>query len=209
MLMGKWIVSYQWIIDSQKNGEWLDESNYEIIGDNKTQQLIKGGPKKARLLYHGKNSSSSSSSSSKRRRRSSIGSSTNKEKGSLFNGITMYVDSNKTKLPPTTAEYIHLLRLGDGRVMQSLSCLSKLTNADDNSGVVEDIDDDNNDKKERHILVCDQNGPPRSTLGLIDSGKLVAVDGEWALDSISNFTLMDVKEYPARSRGRGGGRSRS
>ena len=43
MLMGKWQLSVQWVVDSVAAGEWLDEEKYEIVGDAKAKTLIPGG----------------------------------------------------------------------------------------------------------------------------------------------------------------------
>ncbi|ORX91892.1 hypothetical protein K493DRAFT_409078 [Basidiobolus meristosporus CBS 931.73] len=45
ILHGRWLVSYQWVEDSLKRNEWLEEDAYEIIGD---EHFSNYGPRRAR-----------------------------------------------------------------------------------------------------------------------------------------------------------------
>ena len=196
MLMGKWQLSVQWVVDSVAAGEWLDEEKYEIVGDAKAKTLIPGGPKKARLFVHQIQTSSNNTNEQQDRG------------GSLFNGLTMYVGP-KTKLSQKRNEYSYLLLLGEGRVVESLDGLSKLSTNSDTHGTNGNGDGENSEdgakKRQQHVLICDRNGAPRAARDLIGTGHLTAVTEEWALDSISNFTLMDMSAYsikPGRSRRR-------
>ena len=87
-------------------------------------------------------------------------------------------------------DYVHLLRLGDGRVYESLASLSKLESK---------INESEDEQKRMHIIVCDSGRVDRSAKQLIEQGYLIAVTTEWALDSISNFQLMNVGDYDGRN----------
>jgi hypothetical protein len=93
MCSGKWVVSFQWVVDSMQAGVWLDEELYEVQGDAKCTTLVPGGPKRARLAFANKT-------------------------GGVFSGIKIYI--GKKKLNPNNKEYIYLLRCADGSVYEQL-----------------------------------------------------------------------------------------
>jgi hypothetical protein len=175
MLHGKWIVSFQWIVDSMKAGKWIDEEPYEIHGDAKAASIIPGGPKRARLQCI-KNKSSS------------IG-------RSIFTNVHFYVGKN-TKLSPNHSEYLHLLRVGHGTVWTNAplsESLKRLENDLEEGGGVDE-------QGIQNILICDR--IERCAQSFIEQSKLIAVTEEWASDSISNFQLMDTSDYIVKSRRR-------
>lgn len=163
--------------DSSKAGVWLDEIQYEISGDLKARSssTTPNGPKRARLFSQRQLSSSSRAEAA--------------AEGSLFNNVTFFISAKKVQ--PSVQDYVHLLRLGDGRVFdESLAQLSKLEKR---------MNESVEEQRRKHVLVCDRGRVDRSAKELIEKGLLEAVTTDWALDSISNFVLMDAQDYDGRN----------
>ena len=108
ILMGAWIVNDEWLLNCEKNEEWVDEEPFEIQGDKNAAIHIAGGPKRGRLA---RNSSGSN--------------------GSLFHDLTFFICGGTKNEPVKQHELELLLRLGDGRVFP-MDRLSDKSNGEKN-----------------------------------------------------------------------------
>eukprot|EP00510_Aplanochytrium_minuta_P001751 CAMPEP_0184008700 /NCGR_PEP_ID=MMETSP0954-20121128/2134_1 /TAXON_ID=627963 /ORGANISM="Aplanochytrium sp, Strain PBS07" /LENGTH=95 /DNA_ID=CAMNT_0026287869 /DNA_START=472 /DNA_END=755 /DNA_ORIENTATION=- len=49
LAFGLWIVGPKWINESEKNGSWVQEDDFEMSGDLKLKNIGLGGPARARV----------------------------------------------------------------------------------------------------------------------------------------------------------------
>ena len=101
----------------------------------------------------------------------------NAEYSGLFDGLTFFMCGN-LKPPIKSHELESMIRLADGRVFDINRILEKAE-----------------DKEKCFLLVAPGVGVPEFIVEMVSGNKITIVHVDWALDSISNYELMDFAEY--------------
>lgn len=99
------------------------------------------------------------------------------EYSGLFDGLTFFMCGN-LKPPIKSHELESMIRLADGRVFDINRILEKAE-----------------DKEKCFLLVAPGARVPEFIVEMVSGNKITIVHVDWALDSISNYNLMDFAEY--------------
>jgi len=107
IVTGKWIVGFDWLLDSLKMKKFISPGPYEIRGD------LNGmlGPTKGRESYKVEKQNSTTQ---------------------LFNGITIYIHGEFQAPDPTKSDLMGLIVLGGGKVLKTIT-----TNINSNNDKIE------------------------------------------------------------------------